>query len=203
MHLCQYIHQADSIETHSKGILDVAYYPEYLRPAHRLDANTTGLVVLGEKTKLLPVPAVAVHQCGTVKKTYLATVIGHPSWDQSQCDLPIGTEPLLGGGRCIDPNGQSALTRFRLLERLQDGTALIEAVPETGRTHQIRLHLAAMGFPIQNDPLYLAGGSTRNAPESEMQTQAMGLHAWKLEFVHPITREVVFFEAEPAKRCDV
>ena len=177
-----------------EGILEVAYYPEMLRPAHRLDANTTGLVVLARKhvySRFLQ----SQFTDGTVKKTYVATVHGHPRWDTVECDLAISKEPVHGGSRAIDPDGQSALTRFQVRERLLDGRAIIEAIPETGRTHQIRLHLAALGFPIENDPLYVLGGTAREQPDPELQTKAMGLHAWKLEFVHPISRLTVHFEA--------
>ena len=177
-----------------EGILEVAYYPEKLRPAHRLDANTTGLVVLARKqvySRFLQ----SQFTGGTVKKTYLAQVDGHPLWETMQCDLAISKEPIHGGSRTIDRGGQSALTRFRVLERMLDGTSLVEVVPETGRTHQIRLHLASLGFPIHNDPLYLSDGHARRQPDEEYQYQAMGLHAWRLEFIHPISRLVVRFEA--------
>ena len=177
-----------------EGILDVAYYPEYLRPAHRLDANTTGLVVLARKRTYSQFLQ-SQFTCGAVKKTYLAKVVGHPTWDSIDCDQSIRLEPLQGGGRAIDPMGQSALTHFRVLEKSNDGTTLVEAVPKTGRTHQIRLHLASLGFPIQNDPLYLAGGASRNEPDELLQSQAMGLHAWQLEFIHPMTRVPVSFES--------
>ena len=179
-----------------EGILEVAYYPEMLRPAHRLDANTTGLIVFARKQVYAKVLQ-SQFTAGTVKKTYLATVYGHPSWDSNNCDLAISKEPIHGGSRSIDPDGQAALTRFRVHERLPDGRAIIEAIPETGRTHQIRLHLAALGFPIENDPLYLSGGAAREQPDLEMQTKAMGLHSWQLEFFHPITRLRVQFEAPP------
>ena len=177
-----------------EGILAVAYYPEMLRPAHRLDANTTGLVVLARKhvySKFLQ----SQFAAGTVKKTYLATVDGHPDWDSIDCNLAIGAEAIHGGSRKIDHDGQPAITRLRVLERFSNGKSLIEAVPETGRTHQIRLHLSALGFPISNDPLYLAGGAAREQPDTERQANAMGLHASRLEFIHPITRMVVSFEA--------
>ena len=181
-----------------KGILEVAFYPEKLRPGHRLDANTTGLVVLARKyvySQFLQ----SQFTDGTVKKTYLATVLGHPKWDAIDCDFAISKEPLQGGSRSIDLAGQPAFTRFRVIERLPDGLSLVEAVPTTGRTHQIRLHLAALGFPIYNDPLYLMGGAAREQPNVELQSEAMGLHAWRLEFIHPISRLAVSFEAIPRR----
>ncbi len=177
-----------------EGILEVAYYPEKLRSAHRLDANTTGLVVLARKqvySRFLQ----SQFTSGTVKKMYLATVDGHPDWESIECDLAIGKEPIHGGSRSIDRDGQSARTRFRVLERLPQSKSLIEAIPETGRTHQIRLHLSALGFPIYNDPLYLSGGQAREQADEELQSEAMGLHAWKLEFLHPITGLPVCFAA--------
>ncbi len=179
-----------------EAILEVAYAPEFLRSAHRLDANTTGLVLFARKRTYAQFLQ-SQFNLGAVKKTYLATVVGHPSWDTIECDQAIAMEPLAGGGRRIDPTGQTALTRFRALEKRADGSTLIEAIPTTGRTHQIRLHLASLGFPIQNDPLYLAGGASRSEPDSQGQSQAMGLHAWRLEFLHPISREAIAFESTP------
>lgn len=177
-----------------EGILEIAYYPEKLRPAHRIDANTTGLVVLARKhtySQFLQ----SQFTGGTVKKTYLATVVGHPNWDAIDCDFAISKDSIHGGSRSIDHTGQPCLTCFRVLERLSDGMSIIEAVPKSGRTHQIRLHLAALGFPIHNDPLYLPGGTAREQPEPDLESKALGLHALRLEFVHPISRLAVSFEA--------
>ena len=113
----------------------------------------------------------------------------------SEVENQFSKESIHGGSRSIDPAGQPALTRFRVIERVPDGMSTVEAVPATGRTHQIRLHLAALGFPIYNDPLYLLGGTAREQPDSKLQSQAMGLHAWRLEFIHPISRLAVSFEA--------
>jgi 23S rRNA-/tRNA-specific pseudouridylate synthase len=72
---------------------------------------------------------------------------------------------------------------------------MVEAIPVTGRTHQIRLHLAALGFPIANDPLYLVGGTTREVPDEHLRQCAMGLHAEKLALTHPVTKLRVEFKA--------
>lgn len=177
-----------------QAILEVAYHPEKLRPAHRLDANTTGLVVFARKYVYAQLLQTQFSQ-GTVKKAYLAVVDGHPTWDSLECKLPIDKEPVHGGSRVINPAGQSAWTLFRVRERCSNGTAILEAFPKTGRTHQIRIHLAALGFPIENDPLYLIGGGAREQAASDRLDQAMGLHSWRLEFIHPITNNSVSFEA--------
>jgi 23S rRNA pseudouridine1911/1915/1917 synthase len=137
---------------------------------------------------------------GAVKKTYLAWVEGNPNWDHTICELAIASEPLSNGGRALQPSGQSAKTAFRVVERHGEQT-LIEASPWTGRTHQIRLHLAALGHPIIGDPLYESGGSSRAAVALE-PAQAMHLHAWKLEFRHPLTHQPVAF-CSPPSRCDL
>lgn len=189
-----------------ESILHEAYFPEKLRPAHRIDAMTTGLVVFTRRyafaSKLQPQFA-----AGTVDKSYLAWVEGTPAWDEFECDAPISSEPLPNGGREIAsspnaPSAQASLTLFRVVQR-RGNRSQIEAIPRTGRTHQIRLHLALLGFPIVGDPLYLAGGQSRPATElrqpldEESNLSPMLLHAWRLTFVHPLTGRPMAMEASP------
>jgi 23S rRNA-/tRNA-specific pseudouridylate synthase len=123
--------------------------------------------------------------------------------------LAIGDEVLANGGRRLDVAGQTCETAFRvvrtesngrLIEGRQEVFSLIEAKPITGRTHQIRIHLAALGHPIVGDPLYLPGGSSRETggrdsviEEVVSERFSMALHAWKLEFEHPLTSQRVEF----------
>ena len=177
-----------------ESILAAVYYPDKLRPSHRLDSHTTGLVVFGRKfvySRFLQ----DQFQKGAVEKKYIARVVGHPDWDEYECDLSISIDPLWNGGRSISSEGLHALTRFVVLERLADGTSIVEATPVTGRTHQIRLHLASIGFPIVNDPIYLVGGSSRERPDEQMLRMAMGLHAQRLSFIHPVSKIRMEFEA--------
>ena len=88
------------------------------------------------------------------------------------------------------------MTVFRVLRRDADGTSLLEARPLTGRTNQIRIHLWHAGFPITGDPVYLPAGMRGDTQTLAPGDPVMGLHAWKLSFRHPLSREMVGFEAE-------
>jgi RluA family pseudouridine synthase len=191
-------------------ILHEAYFPEKLRPAHRIDAMTTGLVVFTRKYAFASKVQSQFAQ-GSVEKTYLAWVAGNPSWQETRCELAISALPLPNGGRALDPSGQPAITVFRRI-RCESGRSLVEAKPITGRTHQIRLHLAALGHPILGDPLYRTGGTSRRAGQGtadqvpwdetfsssekdDSGLEPMQLHAWKLALVHPISGCRVEFQA--------
>jgi RluA family pseudouridine synthase len=178
-----------------QNFLRLTYNPGNPRPAHRLDANTTGLMVFSRTrhfAKLLQ-PQFAA---GTVGKTYLVRAQGHPDADEFVCDAPISTEPSEAGLREVHDDGLTARTEFRVLERRTDGTALLEAKLFTGRTNQIRVHLWSLGMPVCGDASYLPngklGGTQTHAPGSE----PLCLHSWKLEFNHPLTGERMSFETD-------
>ncbi len=174
------------------------YRPQKPRPAHRLDANTTGVAVLC-RTRQFASLVQRQFSAGTVEKRYLARVQGHPEADQFTGDAPIGSAPGAAGSRGIDTAaGLAARTSFTVLERCSDGTALVEAVPHTGRTNQIRLHLRQAGHPVCGDRIYTPG----EAPSGGAFSLGIGdpplcLHAWELGFVHPLTRQPVRFAAPP------
>ena len=176
-------------------ILQMVYHPQRPRPAHRLDANTTGLVVF-TRTRHFAKFVQPQFERGEVEKTYLSRVTGHPPKDTFFCDAPIGEEPVKAGARQIDAeNGLPARTEFRLIRRDSDGTALLEARPLTGRTNQIRLHLWHLGFPICGDPVYLTGRALGNRQTLSPGEPPLCLHAWKLAFRHPLTKKATPFEA--------
>jgi UPF0176 protein len=178
-----------------QSILHTVYHPEKPRSAHRLDANTTGLVVFTRARRFARLVQPQFEQ-GSIKKTYLARVHGHPVEDDFACDARIGVEPVEAGGREIDEvGGLPARTMFKVLERNTDGSALLEAVPLTGRTNQIRLHLWHLGHPVCGDPLYQAGGILGSKQTLLPEDPQMCLHAWKLTFQHPIDNKHVEFEA--------
>jgi RluA family pseudouridine synthase len=177
-------------------LLDRAFKPLRLRPAHRLDANTTGLVVCG-KNRRMAAALQPQFERGEVEKTYLARVQGSPPWEAFTCEAPISANPGQTGTRTVDfGHGLAARTDFRILSRrASDGTTLLEARPRTGRTNQIRVHLWHLGYPVCGDPAYLPGGRI-----GEIQTLPVGapplcLHHWRVAFRHPIQESRAAFEA--------
>ena len=179
-----------------QSILHTVYKPEKPRPAHRLDANTSGLVVFTRARRFARLLQPQFEE-GTVEKIYLVRVQGHPADDAFSCDAPIGVDPTKIGGRVVDEvSGLPARTRFNVLARNADGTATLEAVPLTGRTNQIRIHLWHLGHAVCGDPLYLQGGGMGTKQTLLPEDSPMCLHAWKLSFRHPSHHEVVAFEAK-------
>lgn len=178
-----------------QAILQTVYHPQKPRPAHRLDANTSGLVVF-TRTRHFAKFVQPQFERGEVEKTYLARVVGNPVEDTFFCDAPIGDEPVVAGARQIDTsNGLPARTEFRVIRRDSGGTALLEVHPLTGRTNQIRLHLWHLGFPICGDPVYLPGNALGHRQTLAPGDPPLCLHAWRLTFRHPLTKEAMTFEA--------
>jgi RluA family pseudouridine synthase len=176
--------------------LNLMYGQQKLRPAHRLDANTTGLIVFS-RTKEIARQVQPQFEAGTVVKTYLALVEGEVHQSEFACTAPIGSSPISSGGRTVDwDEGQPARTEFR---RIQSGRqSLLECRPLSGRTNQIRVHLHTLGYPIVGDPVYgRVNLSTEIEPTATRTVDSvpMCLHAWKLSFVHPHSGEWVSFEA--------
>lgn len=177
-------------------LLDTVYRPQKLKPAHRLDANTTGLVIAARNRHFAGRLQTAFAE-GRVSKTYLVRVQGHPPQDQFRCDAPIGREPGASGTREVDEqDGAEATTLFTVLERSADGTSLLEAKPLTGRTNQIRIHCAFLGFAVVGDAAY---GADETLPRltKNIDEPPLCLHAWQIEFSHPANGERVSFTAPP------
>jgi RluA family pseudouridine synthase len=125
--------------------------------AHRLDRDTSGCLVLGRHRKALARLG-RLFAAGAVEKTYWAVTKGDPPGDKGRVDAPLTKlTPGKGWKMVIDPAGQKAITDWRVLGRAE-GLAWIECQPRTGRTHQIRVHLASLGCPVLGDPVYGDGG---------------------------------------------
>ena len=173
--------------------MNTACAPMVPRAVHRLDANTTGVVVFATTRhfcKLLQRQFIE----GGVEKTYLARIHGHPEDDVFSCDAAISAGPGESGTRHIDSrDGLQALTRFRVIERCVDGTSLLEATPVTGRTNQIRLHLSHLGHPVIGDPSY--SSSPAETMTLDLADPPMCLHAWKLMLRNPLGGRPLAIEA--------
>lgn len=148
-------------------------------PLTRLDRDTFGIVLIAKNSHIH-----ALLQQSHVRKTYHARTFGGPTQDTGIIDAPIARKPLPSLLREIRPDGKPSVTRFRVLERDSETTRLA-LEPVTGRTHQLRLHCAYMGYPILGDPQYGTEASQAYSLARGIQTQL--LCAKMLTFTHPIT----------------
>ena len=160
---------------------------KYLRHVHRLDADTSGVLLMAKSSG-------ALHSFGRLfesrqmEKRYLAVVEPVPKEKVWSCRLKIAPDPKQIGRMKLDSrHGKEAETHFRVLQ-VAGPAALVEARPVTGRTHQIRIHLAAAGYPVMDDSLY---GSTRNRAENH----ELALRAMLLAYRDPFTKRPVRIEA--------
>ena len=150
-------------------------------PVTRLDRDTFGIVLLAKNAHLH-----ALLQDAAVKKTYHALTFGGPDTDTGIIDAPIARLPLPSLLRQVSPEGKPSVTEFEVLHR--DGQICKLALrPVTGRTHQLRVHCAYMGFPILGDPQYGTEESRRFSSELGLTYQMLCAH--RLEFTHPLTGE--------------
>lgn len=162
-----------------QNFLNQIYAPEKPRPIHRLDANTSGVVLLSRKRSVARELQRQFEE-RTVGKEYLARVHGHPDEDDFCCEAPVSRQPGDEGARYVDEQGQEAVTEFRVVQRLDDGTSLLQVTPLTGRTNQIRLHLWHLGWPVMNDPVWQPNEQPGQNRTLSVDEPAMCLHAWGL-----------------------
>ena len=165
-----------------------------IRPGivHRIDKDTSGLLLVA-KNDFAHVALSGQIKAHTVKRAYRAIVIGGFKEHEGTVEGPIGRHPTDRKRMAIVPGGRDATTHWTALEPLR-GATLIEARLTTGRTHQIRVHMASIGHPVLGDPVY--GPKKSPCPVQGGQL----LHAFRLGFVHPRTGEEMLFEAEPEPR---
>lgn len=156
-----------------------------VRPVHRIDRDTSGLVVFA-KTALAHSRLDPQLHPGALERGYLALVDGVVEEDSGVVDAPIGRDPRNPQLRAVRPDGDAARTRWRVVERLPRATLLAVEL-ETGRTHQIRVHMMHFGHPVLGDRQYGRAGT------GLIRRQA--LHAARLSFAHPSTGERMSFEA--------
>lgn len=161
-----------------------------LRPGlvHRLDRDTSGLLVVAKNEATLSALGIAM-KARRIKREYLGLVHGVPEHRQGTIEGPIGRDPHNRLKYAIVRDGKPAITHYEVRQAFPKHAELVFRL-ETGRTHQIRVHLAAMGHPVLNDPVY-----GHEEPRFNLPGQA--LHAWKLSFVHPATGAELAFECDP------
>lgn len=170
---------------------------ESARPGivHRLDKDTSGVMVIAKSTRARE-GLIAQFKTHDIERAYVAIAVGAPP-NNFTLDTLHGRHPVHRKKFSTRvPRGKQAITHVRVLERLH-GAALVECRLDTGRTHQIRVHLAEAGYPLLGDPLY---GSTPKDDPLRAAAKALGrqaLHAGVLGFVHPVTGENVRFTSPP------
>lgn len=180
------IHPSRSRNTGTLANLVAGYYEKTgqksaFHPMTRLDRDTFGIVLLAKSAH--------VHtrlQQVSVQKCYHALVYGGPETQTGEIDAPIARKPLPSLLREIREDGKPSVTRFRVLAR-RENVSLLELEPVTGRTHQLRLHCAHMGYPILGDPQYGSEASQRFSKTLGLTSQQ--LCARELRFAHPVTAE--------------
>lgn len=165
---------------------------------HRLDKDTSGLMVIAKKESAY-LNLIEQLKERSVKRTYMAIVVGVPISNKI-INEPIGRHPKIRTKQAVVKNGKEAITRVSLSESFQ-GYSLLRVNLETGRTHQIRVHLSHAGYPIVGDSVYgarkqFAPGSTEGLKNIISSFTRQALHASELELIHPSSEKLVSFEAD-------
>jgi len=201
------VNKPPGLRVHSGGKFVHANLVYHLRHVHqppwptvnlvnRLDADTSGLVLLAKDKAVLSL-LMQQFKNGTVHKRYLAVVTGRPVPATGTIDLPIGPVADAQVPRfAVDHAfGKSAVTRYTTLHAVGRDHSLLDLAPETGRTHQLRVHLAAIGHPIAGDALYRMRDTDylayrQDPPDKDGPLQRQALHSYRLQFTHPVTQSV-------------
>jgi 23S rRNA pseudouridine1911/1915/1917 synthase len=166
-----------------------------IRPGivHRLDKETSGLLVVAKEDMAHRHLAEQIKE-KSAKRIYLALVAGHLSEASGTIDEPIGRHPVKRKQMAVVSSGRRAVTHYQVLESF-DKFTLVKVQLETGRTHQIRVHMAHIGHPVVGDLVYNHGASGTPAMRTKLKLLGHALHATQLSFVHPINNRLLEFEA--------
>ena len=170
-------------ESHVDGLLDALKYEAPVRPklVHRLDKDTSGALLIARTPRAAAYFAKSFSN-RSAKKTYWAIVVGVPDIAQGEIDLPLAKQPGSGGEKMyVHDSGLPSKTRYRIIERAGNSAAWVELQPLTGRTHQLRVHMAAIGHPIVGDGKYGGKGAFLTGTIS----RKMHLHSRRLRIDHP------------------
>lgn len=179
------LHYIDSLSNGVRYYFDLIGLKKKIRPVNRLDANTSGLVVFA-KCEYIQECFIKQMANKTFKKEYLCIVNGIFDKKTGIINLPIARKSGSIIERCVDRNGQDAVTYYEVIEEFGN-YSLVKCLLETGRTHQIRVHMSYIGHPLLGDTLY-------GYPSKLINRQA--LHSYIIEFVHPISKKVMKFTCD-------
>lgn len=179
------LHYSDSLCNGIRFYFDSIGLKKKIRPVNRLDLNTSGLVIFA-KCEYIQECLISQMKTNLFKKYYLCFCEGFFKEKNSTIDFPIARKENSIIERCISENGQPSITHYEVLKEF-DNYSLVKCILETGRTHQIRVHMYAIGHPLIGDSLY---GSISDL----INRQA--LHCYELQFVHPITKNFMDFCGE-------
>ena len=155
---------------------------------HRIDKDTSGLMMVAKSNKAHGILAEGFKN-HDIKRTYVALLCGNPPYEKATIDAPIKRDSNNFNKMGVFEGGKNAITHLKVIKRYNNYT-LVELNLETGRTHQIRVHMNYIGFPIYNDPVYNNGDATEFG---------QFLHSKSIDFVHPITNEKMHFECDLPK----
>ncbi len=176
------LHYSNSLCNGVKFYFDKIGLHKKIRPVNRLDLNTSGLVIFA-KCEYIQECLISQMQNNIFKKEYLAVCDGIFNKKSGTINLPIARKENSIIERCISENGQPSITHYEVLKEF-DNYSLVKCSLETGRTHQIRVHMSAIGHPLLGDSLY---GSISDLIDRQ------ALHCYNLQFVHPIYNDVLNF----------
>lgn len=183
------------------NLLTLAFPNSTYKLVHRLDANTTGIVIFG-KNLISTQHLSKQFESNSIQKTYLALVEGIVEEETFSSITTIGKNQKQSGSREISVEGNSAYTAFEVLKRdFQHKKTLLKVTPKTGRTNQIRLHLAALNLPIVGDLGYSNENYFKENPMTYPE-DTLFLHAWKLKFIHPSTNLEIKITAPIPKKFE-
>jgi RluA family pseudouridine synthase len=155
-------------------------------PVNRLDKGTTGLMLVAKSGHVHDLLRKALHGKNFYRE-YRGICLGRPEPERGVIDLPLGRDETSAVKRMVRPDGQRAISRYEVLST-QNDKSLLRLIPETGRTHQLRLHMSAIGNPLAGDWLY--------GTEDKTLIPRPALHSYRVHLVHPITGEDVDCTAE-------
>ena len=157
---------------------------------HRLDRDTSGLLLVAKTEAALGTLGRAM-QARYIEREYRGIVVGVPDDREGTIRGALGRDPRNRLKYAVRADGKPSVTHYAVREVLQGASELTFRL-ETGRTHQIRVHMAALGHPVLNDPVYGRG-------DSRLPLPGQALHAWRLRFKHPRTKQMLDFESEPPR----